>query len=128
MAHDFDQDKYNQGITKYRKYQSDPSDCRGLMDYVDDGVGWSKCSARDFSRYITYGGRRKPCLAGNYVKDLNLTIVLHLHLRRLVMSFYILNRQKEIQKPNAETNFRRISVRSLSDGVNAVTTGLQRNV
>ena len=76
MAHDFDQDKYNQGITKYRKYQSDPSDCRGLMDYVDDGVGWSKCSARDFSRYITYGGRRKPCLAGNNVKDINLTIVI----------------------------------------------------
>ena len=75
MAHDFDQDKYNQGITKYRKYQSDPSDCRGLMDYVDDGVGWSKCSARDFSRYITSGGRRKPCLAGNNVKDINLTIV-----------------------------------------------------
>merc|ERR1712150_291535 len=47
----------------YRKYQSDPNDCRGLMDYVDDGVGWSKCSARDFSQYITYGGRRKPCLA-----------------------------------------------------------------
>ena len=75
MAHDFDQEKYDQGITKYRKYQSDPSECRGLMDYVDDGIGWSKCSARDFSRYITYGGRRKPCLAGNNVKGMNLTMV-----------------------------------------------------
>ena len=75
MAHDFDQDKYNQGITKYRKYQNDPSDCRGLMDYVDDGVGWSKCSARDFSQYITYGGRRKPCLGGNNLKSMNLTKV-----------------------------------------------------
>merc|ERR1740124_314501 len=32
------------------------------MDYIDDGGGWSACSARDFSRYITDGGTGTPCL------------------------------------------------------------------
>ena len=69
MAHDFSsQDKYG-GYT-YRKYGTNGyggsgSDCRGLMDYIDDGVGWSKCSARDFSRYITNGGQTSPCLSRN---------------------------------------------------------------
>ena len=63
MGHDFDQYVYDyRGIYQYRTYESDSADCRGLMDYVDDGVGWSKCSARDFSRYITSGGTKQPCI------------------------------------------------------------------
>ena len=61
MEHDFKQDVYNAGNGyEYRQYQNE--DCRGLMDYIDDGVGWSKCSARDFSRYITNAGNSDPCL------------------------------------------------------------------
>jgi len=61
MAHDFDQDEKDAGNGYvYRTF--DNADCRGLMDYIDDGVGWSKCSARDFSRYITNGGATDPCL------------------------------------------------------------------
>ena len=64
MAHDF----YQKNPYKYRKYESESKDCRGLMDYIDDGVGWSGCSARDFSRYLTDGGTNKPCLLkGNAV-------------------------------------------------------------
>ena len=63
MGHDFDQYVYDyRGIYQYRTYESDSADCRGLMDYIDDGVGWSKCSARDFSRYITSGGTKQPCI------------------------------------------------------------------
>jgi len=79
MDHDFDQTTYDSsGTYTYRKYgidgagsdscssdstDSDCDDCRGLLDYVDDGVGWSKCSSRDFSRYLTDGGERTPnCL------------------------------------------------------------------
>ena len=63
MDHDFKQDVYDAGQGfEYRKYEYESADCRGLMDYIDDGVGWSKCSARDFSRYITSAGRKKPCL------------------------------------------------------------------
>ena len=63
MAHDFDQQKYNAGQGYvYRKYQKSKEDCRGLMDYIDDGVGWSACSARDFSRYLTSAGTKDPCL------------------------------------------------------------------
>ena len=63
MDHDFKQHIYDaRQIYEYRKYENDPRECRGLMDYIDDGVGWSKCSARDFSRYITSAGRKKPCL------------------------------------------------------------------
>ena len=47
---------------EYRKYLNEPQDCRGLMDYVDDGTGWSKCSMMDFSRYLTSGGKKKPCI------------------------------------------------------------------
>jgi len=61
MEHDFKQDVYDAGNGyEYRQYQNE--DCRGLMDYIDDGVGWSKCSARDFSRYITNAGNSDPCL------------------------------------------------------------------
>jgi hypothetical protein len=63
MAHDFNQRVYNNfGKYQYRKYENEQKDCRGLMDYIDDGVGWSKCSARDFSRSITKAGEDKPCL------------------------------------------------------------------
>ena len=63
MAHDFDQKKYDAGKGYvYRKYQKSKKGCKGLMDYVDDGVGWSACSARDFSRYLTSAGTKKPCL------------------------------------------------------------------
>jgi len=65
MTHDFIQSVYDDTYEyEYRKYQNEPTDCRGLMDYIDDGVGWSKCSARDFSRYITSGGTKSPCLSG----------------------------------------------------------------
>ena len=66
MDHDFDQDIYdNERRFEYREYKNE--ECRGLMDYIDDGVGWSKCSARDFSRYLTSGGTKDPCLKGNSV-------------------------------------------------------------
>jgi len=58
MAHDFK----SKNPYVYRKYQGERKSCRGLMDYIDDGVGWSACSARDFSRYITDGGTGTPCL------------------------------------------------------------------
>ena len=61
MAHDFDQKTYNSnGKYVYRKYSK--KSCNGLMDYLDNGVGWSACSARDFSRYLTSAGTKKPCL------------------------------------------------------------------
>jgi len=61
MDHDFNNDiYYAENRYEYRQYQNE--ECRGLMDYIDDGVGWSKCSARDFSRYITNGGTTAPCL------------------------------------------------------------------
>ena len=67
MAHDF----YQKRPYKYRKYETERKDCRGLMDYIDDGVGWSACSARDFSRYLTNAGTMKPCLLkGNAVFNL----------------------------------------------------------
>merc|ERR1711981_863865 len=59
MAHDFK----SKNPYVYRKYQSNTNDCRGLMDYIDDGVGWSAYSARDMSRYLTNGGTSKSCLA-----------------------------------------------------------------
>ena len=58
MQHDFHDMKGNRYL--YRKYEN--QQCRGLMDYVDDGVGWSKCSASDFSNYITNDGKKDPCL------------------------------------------------------------------
>ena len=60
MQHDFYRRKGNKSF--YRKYDKDTKPCRGLMDYVDDGVGWSKCSASDFSNYITNNGKSEPCL------------------------------------------------------------------
>ena len=61
MDHDFNGDgKLWHGGYDYRQYRNE--ECRGLMDYIDDGVGWSKCSARDFSRFITNAGTTDPCL------------------------------------------------------------------
>ena len=60
MEHDFEKKDQIKGYL-YRKYESEPKDCRGIMDYIDDGVGWSACSARDFSRHITSGGVHSPC-------------------------------------------------------------------
>jgi hypothetical protein len=73
MQHDFKKnigpDGYQIKPYVYRKYESESKDCRGLMDYIDDGVGWSACSARDFSRYITNGGSSKSCLtSGNLIQ------------------------------------------------------------
>merc|ERR1712141_842707 len=49
MAHDFNQSVYQKTKKfQYRKY--------GLKRN-----GWSSCSARDFSRYITKAGTTKPC-------------------------------------------------------------------
>ena len=63
MDHDFKQDVYDAGQGfEYRKYEYESADCRGLMDYIDSGVGWSKCSARDFSGYLTSAGTKEPCL------------------------------------------------------------------
>ena len=75
MAHDFKQDVYNNGGGyQYRKYEKETKDCRGLMDYIDDGVGWSKCSARDFSRYLTSAGTKTACLKSNTLQDLWLIV------------------------------------------------------
>ncbi len=69
MYHDFKQDvKEEKNIYEYRKYEEESKDCRGLMDYIDDGVGWSACSVRDFSRYLTDAGNSNPCFPrGNIV-------------------------------------------------------------
>ena len=68
MEHDFDETHYDDNkdtqdpnkMYKYKKYYGNT--CRGIMDYIDDGVGWSQCSARDFSRLITNGGASNPCI------------------------------------------------------------------
>merc|ERR1712045_859588 len=75
MDHDFDTAKYNAyrkqtGFSKfiYRKYNG-ASCAKGFMSYQYQGkIGWSACSARDFSRFLTKGGTTNPCL--NY-KTLN---------------------------------------------------------
>ena len=63
MEHDFDQRILDlEKRYEYREYNGEK--CQGLMDYIDDGVGWSKCSMMDFSRYLTSGGTEEPCLGG----------------------------------------------------------------
>ena len=60
MEHDFKQDIFdNEYRFEYREYKNE--ECRGLMDYIDDGVGWSKCSMMDFSNYIAQNPR---CMKG----------------------------------------------------------------
>jgi len=68
MMHDFvDPHKRGTAFT-YRTYGG--SSCAGgFMSYKNQGkIGWSACSARDFSRFLTKGGTTNPCL--NY-KTLN---------------------------------------------------------
>ena len=64
MPHDFT-DTHKRGTAyTYRKY--DGKSCAGgFMSYVNQGKnGFSKCSARDMSRYLTKGGTTKPCTFG----------------------------------------------------------------
>jgi hypothetical protein len=69
MDHDFDNKVFNtQRTFKYRKYKG--KSCKGgLMTYKDPRSGWSTCSQRDFSRYLTSGGTKKPCTFGSKIKD-----------------------------------------------------------
>ena len=62
MDHDHDTKYYaSTRKFKYRKYKG--KSCKGgLMSYGKVRNGWSGCSARDFSRYLTSGGKKKPCL------------------------------------------------------------------
>jgi len=70
MMHDFSDSVYRASRKfQYRKYNS-KSCAKGFMSYGKDQgkIGWSACSARDFSRSLTKGGTTNPCL--NY-KTLN---------------------------------------------------------
>jgi len=69
MDHDFDTTYFNKNHKfKYRKYKT--KSCKGgLMTYKDPRSGWSTCSQRDFSRYLTSGGTKKPCTFGSKIKD-----------------------------------------------------------
>jgi len=64
MMHDFNDQIYKQQNRRmvYRKYNN-KSCAGGCMSYVNQcKKGWSACSARDFSRYLTKGGTTNPCL------------------------------------------------------------------
>jgi len=72
MDHDFDTQTYKRSNHKtfvYRKY--DGKSCAGgFMSYVNMGKnGWSACSARDMSRFLTKGGKKKPCTFGGSKKS-----------------------------------------------------------
>merc|ERR1711981_311100 len=61
MQHDHDTAYYKQTKKfKYRKYND--KKCFGFMSYGKNRNGWSACSARDFSRYLTSAGTKTPCL------------------------------------------------------------------
>ena len=61
MDHDFNTKIYQQQKKfQYRKYQN--KKCYGFMAYGKNRNGWSACSARDFSRYLTTAGTKTPCL------------------------------------------------------------------
>jgi len=61
MDHDFNTKIYQQTKKfQYRKYKN--KKCFGFMSYGKNRNGWSACSARDFSRYLTTAGTKKPCL------------------------------------------------------------------
>jgi len=64
MPHDFT-DPHRRGTPyTYRKYGG-KSCAGGFMSYVNQGKnGFSSCSARDMSRYLTKGGTTKPCTFG----------------------------------------------------------------
>jgi len=73
MDHDFDTKAYNAGLRKrqriynYRKYNG--KSCKGgLMSYAPPRSGWSLCGQRDMSRYLTSGGKKKPCTFGSKIK------------------------------------------------------------
>ena len=72
MDHDFVQSTYESTYEYvYRTYDTESSvECRGLMDYIDDGVGWSKCSASDFTNALTNRGQDKPCLPFHGIHDI----------------------------------------------------------
>ena len=88
MDHDFSKQPTQSNPTQpyvYRKYENEDKECRGLMDYIDDGVGWSKCSARDFSRYLTQGGTKNPCnRKGNLV--ISNIVVFHSSLLKQIIN------------------------------------------
>merc|ERR1719205_394941 len=71
MDHDFDNKVFrasNHRTFKYRTYKG--KSCKGgLMSYKEPRKGWSTCSQRDFSRYLTSGGTKKPCTFGSKIKD-----------------------------------------------------------
>merc|ERR1711936_27045 len=74
MDHDFDNKAYraglrrNQRIYNYRKYNG--KSCKGgLMSYAPPRSGWSLCGQRDMSRYLTSGGKKKPCTSGSKIKS-----------------------------------------------------------
>merc|ERR1712158_300058 len=69
MDHDFNTSIFTQYMKKYRKSKfvyrkyGGKSCAGGFMSYAKQGTkGWSACSARDFSRYLTSGGSKSPCL------------------------------------------------------------------
>jgi len=69
MDHDFNTSIFTQYMKKYRKSKfvyrkyGGKSCAGGFMSYANQGTkGWSACSARDFSRYLTSGGSKSPCL------------------------------------------------------------------
>merc|ERR1712066_106803 len=69
MDHDFDNRVFRASRQfQYRTYKG--KSCKGgLMTYKDPRSGWSTCSQRDFSRYLTSGGTKKPCTFGSKIKD-----------------------------------------------------------
>jgi len=72
MEHDFDTQTYIRSGHKrfvYRKYKG--KSCKGgLMSYAEPRGGWSACGQRDFSRYLTSGGKKKPCTFGGSIKSI----------------------------------------------------------
>merc|ERR1712203_993703 len=57
-----------QRIYNYRKYNG--KSCKGgLMSYAPPRSGWSTCGQRDMSRYLTSGGKKKPCTFGSKIKQ-----------------------------------------------------------
>merc|ERR1711936_1381290 len=70
MDHDFDNRVFRESrhrTFKYRNYNG--KSCKGgLMSYKEPRSGWSKCGQRDFSRYLTSGGTKKPCTFGSKIK------------------------------------------------------------
>jgi len=74
MDHDFDNKAYRAGLRRrqriynYRNYKG--TSCKGgLMSYAPPRGGWSLCGQRDFSRYLTSGGKKKPCTFGSKIKS-----------------------------------------------------------